>query len=155
MLEVTKQYERIAGVRFAVTNGKDHPSGSLIALEEKNAKWEFKFSASCVENTTDCAHGSYKYHYFTYDRQSGQVKKDREEGVLAILDCSASDIAVIEKYAIDDLVGCYTQTYSNGSEAVDFVQIEHGKEHGITPATLPRPAGGELQESRCRLNEMA
>tara|TARA_R110002096_G_scaffold112543_19_gene245141 strand:- start:1180 stop:2694 length:1515 start_codon:yes stop_codon:yes gene_type:complete len=129
MLEVAKQYERIAGVEFAVTHKKDRPAGTLITLKEKNANWEFKFSASCVKNSTDCVHGSYKHHYFTYDRQSGQVRKDREEGILAILECSASDIAVIEKYAISELVSCHTRTYANDSETVDLVHIEHGRGH--------------------------
>jgi len=127
MLEVEKQYERIAGVKFAATQKKDRPSGSEITLKENNATWEFKFSAGCVENTADCAHGSYKYLYFTYDRHSGQVRKDREEGILALLKCSASDIAVIEKYAISELVSCHTRTYANDSETVDLVQIEHGR----------------------------
>lgn len=129
MLEVKKAYERLKSVKFATLNEFQRSSGSFIAVDANNGTWEFKISAPCTENSTDCTYASYKYHYFTYDRGSQKVKKTREEGILSILNCSPSAISVIEKYDTRDLQSCHTQTYANANdnEEVDLVTIRYGE----------------------------
>lgn len=123
---LSETYERVPGIRDAVTDSYHRAPRSNVSLEASGNSWRFVFSVPCEASPADCGYGRYRYHLFDYDRPSRQVVKAGEEGVLSRIGCTPSAIVVVEKFEPEIVVACTTRTYGHGPDVVDVVDIRIG-----------------------------